>query len=486
MPENDLRKLRIRMYRQGLGDCFLLTFPGNEKPFHLLIDCGALDSKHYTAELMKDVVRDIHRVTDGRLDAVVATHEHWDHISGFTQAKEVFDEITVDKVWTAWTDEPGNVIAQEFRERFKKSKKAVKKAIGMIPDDKKNRQLGLYKKAIAELFNFSDGIKLDKMDGEDESEEEKKGRTAIAWENFLGLSKTKVYCNPKKEPLELNGVPDVRVYILGPPDSADYIKKKLSTKETYDTGKHSFTAFNSFVAAFMDDDDADREAKLRSHPFDERFRLSLEKAREKEFFQNYYGFADTDKGFKWRRITYDWLAQAGELALHLDSYTNNTCLALAIELGETGKVLLFPGDAQVGNWLSWNDLSWKVKKNDGTLREVKIDDLLAQTVFYKVGHHGSHNATMRSKGLEKMTNSELVAMIPVHRKTADDQSWEFPYAPLWKRLRERTCGRVLLADAKNLDEISAEAQELLTADDWEYFNSSTEFNNLCIEFRTSL
>ena len=92
---------------------------------------------------------------------------------------------------------------------------------------------------------------------------------------------------------------------------------------------------------------------------------------------------------------------------------------------------------------------------------------------------------MRAKGLEKMTNPELVAMIPVHRKTAEDQAWEFPYAPLWTRLRERACGRVLLADAKNLDEIFVEAKSLLTDDQWQKFESATKFHDLCIEFKIS-
>jgi hypothetical protein len=37
-------RVRVRMYRdQGLGDCFLLTFPRKDRaPFNLLIDCGAL------------------------------------------------------------------------------------------------------------------------------------------------------------------------------------------------------------------------------------------------------------------------------------------------------------------------------------------------------------------------------------------------------------------------------------------------------------
>jgi hypothetical protein len=48
------------------------------------------------------------------------------------------------------------------------------------------------------------------------------------------------------------------------------------------------------------------------------------------------------------------LGLAGRLALQLDSDTNNTSLVLAFELGKSGRVLLFPGDAQVGNWLSWH------------------------------------------------------------------------------------------------------------------------------------
>src|ERR1044072_8454271 len=96
------REVRVRMYRQGLGDCFLLTFPRKPEPFHMLVDCGALKSKHYGSEEMKEVVRSIQKTikdemarhgAKAALDAVAATHEHWDHISGFSDAQEVFDEI---------------------------------------------------------------------------------------------------------------------------------------------------------------------------------------------------------------------------------------------------------------------------------------------------------------------------------------------------------------------------------------------------------
>lgn len=50
------------------------------------------------------------------------------------------------------------------------------------------------------------------------------------------------------------------------------------------------------------------------------------------------------------------------MALMLDSATNNTSLVLGIEL-DPGEVLIFAADAQVGNWLSWQDLSSQVDQN---------------------------------------------------------------------------------------------------------------------------
>src|SRR5262249_367532 len=73
-------RVRIRMYRQGLGDCFLLTFPRKDKsPFNLLVDCGALNrSKKFMTSIVEHIEESV-RVNDhekARLDLVVATHEH--------------------------------------------------------------------------------------------------------------------------------------------------------------------------------------------------------------------------------------------------------------------------------------------------------------------------------------------------------------------------------------------------------------------------
>ena len=55
-------RARVRMYRHGLGDCFLLTLPRSSgRPFHVLIDCGVLDRdadhmKRFVAHI-RDTIR---------------------------------------------------------------------------------------------------------------------------------------------------------------------------------------------------------------------------------------------------------------------------------------------------------------------------------------------------------------------------------------------------------------------------------------------
>jgi hypothetical protein len=117
---------------------------------------------------------------------------------------------------------------------------------------------------------------------------------------------------------------------------------------------------------------------------------------------------------------------------------------LAIELVESGKVLLFAADAQTGNWLSWKDVKWEDK-------DVRTDDLLARTVFYKVGHHASHNATL-VETFEKLGHPELVALIPVHKKDPNitkENGWKMPARNLFRKLIEKADHRVLQMDDVN-------------------------------------
>jgi hypothetical protein len=105
-------------------------------------------------------------------------------------------------------------------------------------------------------------------------------------------------------------------------------------------------------------------------------------------------------------------------------------------------VLLFAADAQVGNWLSWQDLKWTVNG-----KEVTGPDLLERTVLYKTGHHGSHNATLREKGLELMKNLKI-ALIPVDHAMALKKRWDkMPLDAIEQALDAVTKGCVLRIDS---------------------------------------
>ena len=62
----------------------------------------------------------------------------------------------------------------------------------------------------------------------------------------------------------------------------------------------------------------------------------------------------------------------------LEQSVNNTSLFFVLQIGELR--LLFPGDAQYGAWEH-------VRDNPEAM------ELIRNVDFYKMGHHGSHNAT---------------------------------------------------------------------------------------------
>src|SRR4051794_41729594 len=94
---------------------------------------------------------------------------------------------------------------------------------------------------------------------------------------------------------------------------------------------------------------------------------------------------------------------------------------------------------QAGNWLSWGGAAVEHPGRGGA---VTASDLLARTALYKVGHHRSHNATLRARGLKLMTRDDLMAMIPVDHEMAARQDWAMPLPGLLHRLEEKTKGRV--------------------------------------------
>ena len=142
------------------------------------------------------------------------------------------------------------------------------------------------------------------------------------------------------------------------------------------------------------------------------------------------------------------------LAIRMDSNTNNSSLVLAIELPNKS-VMIFAADAQVGNWLSWGGVEFAEKDETGQEAVTHGRDLLARASLYKVGHHGSHNATLKKEGLELMVRDDLVALISTDAKFAlrQGKGWLMPNPNVHTALIERTKGRVIRGDELTSDQM---------------------------------
>jgi hypothetical protein len=442
LPTHDGKScVSVRMYRLGgLGDCFLLTFNSPDSPpKFMLIDCGIFMATKGGASRMRAVVADIATVTNGHIHFMVATHEHWDHTSGVRYAKQLFDEIEFDQVWLAWTEDPDHPLAQELRARRSQALKILNIAVNQLRGDEDPHASQIRRLlAFDGYYSLSLGV----------------ASTSSQMEYIQGLSEDVRYLRPMEEPIALDGVSGVRIFVLGPPEDRTLLTRSnpsAANSEVYERTlalNPTASFFAAALAAGPGDlaSENDKDTFERSRPFDSTQSIKLSEAYEHEefgeFFRSYYGRSEEDQGSKWRRIDSAWLGTAADIALALNSDTNNTSLVLAVELLPSKKVLLFPGDAQVGNWLSWQTCTWQ----EGDDKTVSGADLLKRTVLYKTGHHGSHNATLREKGLEMMTSPDLVAMIPVDEDQAKAKTWEMPFGELLRNLEKKTRGRVLRAD----------------------------------------
>jgi L-ascorbate metabolism protein UlaG (beta-lactamase superfamily) len=104
--------LRVRMYRVGFGDFFLLTVPAASGPAHILIDCGV-----HKADIgsMPQCIADLVEVTQRKLALVVVTHDHADHLSGFATHANVFSTFEVGAVWITNRLDPADAHAVAVR-----------------------------------------------------------------------------------------------------------------------------------------------------------------------------------------------------------------------------------------------------------------------------------------------------------------------------------------------------------------------------------
>ena len=209
----------IRMYRHGLGDCFLLAFAngaGHQK--YMMIDCGVLlgtgGSERLGTRNVKEtialVAKDIKAATGGRIHRMVVTHEHWDHISGFHQAGDLLYGLNVDRLWLAWTEDPKDSFAQSLKKR-------KRRAIAEIEAHMATNPAGVSPgvRSVMEFFGApaASGRKRTDQIMDD------------IQETWLDVTE---YLRPGGDAHKIRGLPDVSFFVLGPPRDKKFIKKKPS------------------------------------------------------------------------------------------------------------------------------------------------------------------------------------------------------------------------------------------------------------------
>lgn len=348
------QRITLRSYQVGFGDCFLLGFHYKTSNRYVLIDFGSTAApKHASKNHMVRVAKSIKEACNGKLHAVVATHRHKDHISGFTTRKDgtgsgnIIASLKPDVVIQPWTEDPA---AKPKARRPTKVSQTGKAFVGMLDD------MHAVAKAIAdEVEDWPQKSRLRAelhfMGVNNSGMLDLANRSAV--ENLMRMSKRRRYVHfGTASGLRL---PGVKVRVLGPPtmDQTDTIRTQRRRDE--DEFWHLLALAGDF--------------EFRSRAFLFPGHYVLQGARP--------------KSSRWllSRIRPLRREQLRAIVRILDKALNNTSVILLFEVGK--HKLLFPGDAQIENW-------------NYALSKPEVQELLEDVTLYKVGHHGSLNATPKT------------------------------------------------------------------------------------------
>ena len=327
------------MYNVGFGDAFLLWLPTPAGTRTMLVDCG----QHLggIANRMNAVLDDlIAAVTvDGvpRIDVVVATHRHFDHVSGFDSAK--WKDVRVGEVWLPWTEKRGDLAADRIRQSQKRIAAALRARFGTADTHIGWLALNSFGNAGAE-------------------------RTLL--QGFAGAPERRYL--PARERAQRTFttplLPGVTVHALGPSFDPDVIA-------TLEPDQEQVFRLLSLVGA---DDPSPADATTAAPPSAPLFarRHVMDAAA---FAAGYRDLAAHAESVRVTKAAAEDLLQA---ASGVEDAINGTSLMLVFEIGD--QCLLFAGDSEWGTWSkALADAGWR--------------ELLGRTTVYKVSHHGSYNGT---------------------------------------------------------------------------------------------
>lgn len=344
----DTTQATIRMYNVGFGDAFLLFLPTSQGVKRILIDCGSIKANGHE---MKSITREIiSAVTDEdqvpRIDVIIATHRHRDHISGFAQ--KGWDRVVVKEVWMPWTEDPENPEAKEIRDLQKRFTLQLEKVFALRP---RNEIMDV-------VFNAKvneEAMAVLQTGFDQEHAARRRFLPEIGTDNE---TLRRSIPDAHRQTFSTPALPGIRVHVLGPSRDKDVISTlKPPDEETYQNLIPYDALDGETLRPFSD---SKWNIPVKEYHRNEEYRaLCLSERERKDFGHSAEDFEEL-------------------LAAALDGAVNGTSLMLVFQIGET--CLFFPGDAQWGTWKA-------------ALADPESRELLKNTRFYKIGHHGSHNAT---------------------------------------------------------------------------------------------
>jgi hypothetical protein len=419
MASKTPKSIDIRAYQVGFGDCFLVSFIYASDKRHILIDFGttelpkrgspkkpALPSKH-----MPEVAKQIAKDCGGKLTAVIATHRHADHISGFGTDNRTGDSGTIikglkpDVVLQPWTEDPD--AAEDARKATRDSRTAKSFVAGLSA----MQDVAAVVHAIAESKPASMSPKtLEQLRfiGEDNISNVSAVKNLIAMGRAKGA--TAVWAHHGSTSGLDKLLPGVKVEVFGPPN----LNQSEGIKSMRQSDPDQFWQLI---------------ANASERPMAQPLAAGMPKRRAKP------GHAPVPAEARWfvdhlKHLRGEQLLQ---IVTALDDQMNNTSLILLFTVGK--KKLLFPGDAQIENW------SYALRDaKDAARTRAKLADV----DFYKVGHHGSRNATPRkllwdnfTKKGPKKTLKTMVSTLPGKHGSSAKKS-EVPRRTLLEALKAET------------------------------------------------
>lgn len=355
------RTVRLRAYEVGFGDAFLLSFEYGRKlkdgrnARHVLIDFGSTRwDKKNQPPTYAEIGEDIAKRTGGKLDVVVLTHRHKDHIAGFGDpaAGAAIAALEPRLVLRPWTEDPkleeGATGPRGINEKARRFAASLKRAESFANDvgtglkDRKDTRLLLASLAANQVPNKAAVDRLDEL----AEKAELGGRYLFAGEDS-GIEEA---------------IPGIGVSVLGPP----------TPKQLPDVTNQRAN---------------DPEYWLRPRAL---LQNMLDEAEKEEVVEG-LGIDDVDGKIppgpaRWlvERMRNQQVHSLLRIVRTLDDALNNTSVILLFSAGS--RRLLFPGDAQIENW------SYALKDKKG----MALGEELPNVDLYKVGHHGSRNASPRA------------------------------------------------------------------------------------------